>query len=385
MNLKTFFAGLLTAAFFTFAVPFAAGQHGGGAPAAPAIASSASKDPSSMSGLSGQANFNQMMNEQTGSMHFAGKVVIEGSALPWDPIPVQIKCDGKVRDYDITDKRGAFDIKPTPTESFVARSARDPKKVDPTQFVGCQVSAVLDGFDSSSLTIANRSLTDDPDIGTITLRGDAQSKGSIVSTTLASAPSDAVAEMSKARTDKLNDNMGGAKRHLQKAVSIDPQLAEGWFQLGKIEVADKPQDALSAFQKAAAADPKYSPPYEYIAELSATAKKWQDVVDAANHALQLNPRGTPQIWYWSAVGNYNIGDKELAETAALTALSMDPRHKVAPTAEDELAVIQAARGKYKDALDHVRKCLTYTPPGPAADSMKQQEAQLEKFVPKTAQ
>jgi hypothetical protein len=385
MNLRTFFAGLLTVAFLTFAVPFAAGQHGGGAPPAPAAATNGAKDPSSMTNVSGLSNFDQMMNLQTGGMHFAGKVVIEGSKLPWDPIPVVIKCDGKVRDYTFTDRKGGFDIRPTPTESFVVRSTRDPKKVDPSEFVGCQVSAVLDGFDSSVLTIANRSLLDDPDIGTVTLRGDAQSKGSIVSTTLALAPSDAMAEMTKAQNDEMNGNTGSEKRHLQKAVSIDPQLAEGWYHLGKLEEGDKPEDALSAFQKAAAADPKFSPPYEHIAELSAVAKKWQDVVDATKHALELNPRGTPQIWYWNAVGNYYNGDKELAETAALTALSMDPRHKAAPKTEDELAVIEASRGKYKDALDHVRNCLTYTPPGPDADMMKQQVAQLEKYVPKTAQ
>ncbi|MGA3081207.1 MAG: tetratricopeptide repeat protein [Terracidiphilus sp.] len=282
-------------------------------------------------------------------------------------------------------KRGSFSIEARIGDTEVGRSARDPKKVDMSQLEGCKVSAVLEGFESTTLNIANGSIMDNPDIGTITLRQDARATGSIVSTTLASAPSDAIAELSKAQADEMNKNTSSAKRHLQKAVSIDQQLAEGWYHLGKILEEDKPQDALSAFQKAGAADPRYIPPYEHIAALSAAAKKWQDVVDAANHYLQLNPAGNPQIWYWSAVGNYNIGDKDLAETAALTALSMDPGHKAAPKTEDELAVIQAARGKFKDALQHVRNCLTYTPPGPEADMMKGQIAQLEKMVPKTAQ
>jgi hypothetical protein len=41
----------------------------------------------------------------------------------------------------------------------------------------------------------------------------------------------------------------------------------------------------------------------------------------------------------------------------------------------------AARGQYKDALDHLRRCLTYMAPGPNADMIKQQVAQLEKIVP----
>jgi tetratricopeptide (TPR) repeat protein len=224
-----------------------------------------------------------------------------------------------------------------------------------------------------------------------------------VSPTSLSAPPDARKEADKARSDEIDGNLGSAKKHLKLAVSLYPQYAEAWYQLGKLQEKDKPQDALTAFQKAAAADPKFIPPYDHIAAISAAQaadpkftspdshmttaeavkKKWQDVVDATNQALQLNPEGTPQIWYWSAVGNFNIGDKELAETAALTALSMDPGHIAAPKTEDELAVIQAARGKLDDALQHLKNALTYTT-GPDADTMKQQVAQLEKILAKKA-
>jgi hypothetical protein len=47
-------------------------------------------------------------------------------------------------------------------------------------------------------------------------------------------------------------------------------------------------------------------------------------------------------------------------------------------------VIQASLGKYKEALNHVRNALTYTPPGPDADLMKQQVAQLENILAKKA-
>ena len=90
------------------------------------------------------------------------------------------------------------------------------------------------------------------------------------------------------------------------------------------------------------------------------------------------------LGYFNALGNFNIGDKELAETAALNALSLDPGHKAAPKTEQLLAVIQAGRGKYSDALGHLRNCLTYLAPGPEADLVKKQVAQLEKVVPPAA-
>ena len=389
MNLKLLFAGLLTIAL----VPFTSvrAQNMG-------AASSTNKDLPSATGTGGSANFDQTFNQQVGGTHFMGKVVVAGSKLPWDPIPVIVMCDGKMRFNVLADnKKGSFDIQATSRESEAVRTARDPKKVNPAEFVCCKVSAVLEGFESTTLTIANGSIMDNPDIGTITLSQDPRATGSIVSTTIASAPSDALAELTKAQADEQDQNYGSAKKHLQKAVNIDPQLAEGWYHLGKLEEKDKPQDALNAFNKAAAADPKYIPPYEHIASISAAQaadpkfgspdvlkKKWQDVVDATKHALELNPAGSPAIWYFNALGNFNIGDKELAETAALNALSLDPGHKAAPKTEQLLAVIQAGRGKYSDALGHLRNCLTYLAPGPEADLVKKQVAQLEKVVPPAA-
>jgi tetratricopeptide (TPR) repeat protein len=337
-----------------------------------------------MSGLSGAANFNQMLNQQKGSIHFMGKVAVEEGGLPWDPIPVVVKCDGKTFYNAVADTKGTFDIIPPTRESEVIANRADVKAPAPASLVGCKVSALLDGFESSVVTIINGNLEDNPNIGTITLRQDARATGSIVSPTSLSATPDARREADKARSDEMNGNLGSAKKHLKLAVSLYPNYAEAWYQLGKLEEKDKPQDALASFQKAAAADPKFIPPYDHIAALAADQKKWADVADAADHALQLNPAGTPQIWYWSAVGNFNIGDKEQAETAALTALSLDPGHVAAPKTEDELAVIQASRGKYKEALDHVRNALTYTPPGPDADLMKQQVAQLENILAKKA-
>jgi hypothetical protein len=371
MKLNLLIAGILTVACIAFA-------------GLQAKAQTADNNPAAMTGTGSDAIFGRVLDQQVGSMRFVGKVVIEGSRLPWDPIPVSVKCDGKTRYNTLADKKGEFNIDATPRESEAVATTRDPKHVDPAQLVGCKVSANLEGFSSTTVTIMNGSIMDDPDIGTITLRQDARATGSIVSDTTQSAPDGARAEFEKARTDKANKNSGSEMRHLQNAVSIDPQFAEAWYQLGKLEEAGKPQDALSAFKKAAAADPKYLPPYEHIASLAAAEKRWQDVAGAANHALQLNPAGTPQIWYFSAVGNFNLGKRDVAETSALTALSLDPGHIAAPKTEQLLAVIMAGRGKYQEALQHLRNCLTYTPPGPEADLVKLQVAQLEKAMSRPA-
>jgi len=331
-------------------------------------------------GTGPQVNFGNLLNAQVGSMRFVGKVTVEGAKPLWDPIPIVVKCDGKTRYNTEADAKGNFDIQARLPASEIVKTKSDLQKVAVAALVGCKVSAILDGFESTSVTIANGTIMDDPDIGTIHLRQDERAMGSTVSATTASAPADAIKEFEKAHSDETGKHLDSAQRHLQKAVSIDPQFAEAWYHLGKLEETEKPQDALNAYAKAAGADPKYMPPYERIAAMAALQKKWQDVVDATAHSLQLNPAGTPQIWYFSAVGNYNLGKAAAAEAAAETSLGMDPSH-VAPNTEQLLAVMLAARGAYKDALDHLRHCLTYTAPGANADLMKSQVAQLEKIVP----
>jgi tetratricopeptide (TPR) repeat protein len=345
-----------------------------------AAAQTADNNPQNTSGVGADAHFAKTLNEQVGSMRLVGKVTIQGGKLPWDPIPVVVNCDGKMVLNTFADRRGEFDIVPAPRESEAAPSKRDPKRPAPSALVGCKVSAVLEGFESTSVIVPNGSIMDSPDLGTIVLRTDPRATGSIVSATTAAASEEAQKEFQKARGDKTDKKLDSAKRHLEKAVSLNPQFAEAWYQLGKLEETDKPQDALSAFQKAAAADPKFIPPYERIASLAASQSKWQAVVDATDRALQLNPAGTPQIWYFNAVGNYNTGKRDVAETSAETSLRMDPSH-LAPNTEQLLAVILAARGDYKGALGHLRHCLTYMPAGPNADMMKGQIAQLEKIVP----
>jgi tetratricopeptide (TPR) repeat protein len=328
------------------------------------------------------SNWDQLSAHQHGSLSFQGKVVVAGGQLPWDPIPVVVTCGETTRYNTQTDVKGGFRIEAAPRESEITPGRTDSKLQGPAQLIGCTVHAILAGFQSTSLTIANRSIVDDADLGTITLQRDEKTPGAAASATTASAPKEALKEYDKARADANNHHLDSAQRDLEKAVHAYPQFAEAWYQLGKLEEAQKPQDAWDAYSKAVAADPQFSPPYVHLAAIAALQQKWSEVVDATDRGLRLNPEGTPQLWYFNAVGNYNLGRKEVAEKSAKTSLAMDPSH-VAPNTEQLLAVMLAARGDYPGALGHLRSCLTYTPPGPNADMIKQQVAQLEKVVPQT--
>jgi hypothetical protein len=66
--------------------------------------------PESSSTVGKDARFGQLMNQQTGSLQFFGKVAMAAGRLPWDPIPVVVTCGDKARYNTVADAKGAFYI-----------------------------------------------------------------------------------------------------------------------------------------------------------------------------------------------------------------------------------------------------------------------------------
>lgn len=93
-----------------------------------------------------------------------------------------------------------------------------------------------------------------------------------------------------------------------------------------------------------------------------------------------NPRGTADIWYYHALGNFQLHKPEVAETSANKSLAMERLHTQS-NSEQLLAVILAQKQDFAGALQHLRNCLTYFQPGPNLDLVKQQIAQIEPLVP----
>ncbi|MGB2634134.1 MAG: hypothetical protein WAM58_09370 [Candidatus Acidiferrum sp.] len=314
--------------------------------------------------------------ERTGD-RLLGNVTVPNNALIWDPIAVTVTCSGEARYTTKTDSRGIFEISLAQALNPSTRVGTEKSLL--TRYEGCKVSAVLPGFDSSELTIADRGVLDHLNIGTITLKREEGSAGSAVSVTTASAPKNAMRAFEKAREEWLENKPDRAQRELQKAVDIYPQFAEAWYQLGKIQASSKSEAAFSSFSKAVAADPKFAMPYEQMAPLSAQAAKWTELDDEMNRALELNPRGTLDLWYYKALANYHLKKLDVAEASAARSLSMDPLH-VQPDTEQLLAVILVAKPDLAGALPHLRNCLTYFPPGPNYELVKRQIAQIEKVM-----
>jgi tetratricopeptide (TPR) repeat protein len=311
-----------------------------------------------------------------------GKVNVEGEALLWDPILVSVTCNGTTVSTTRTDPRGKFLLPIVPVPGSLSLQGDQQRQME-THYEGCTVQASFTGFHSNSITITQHNLRDEPDLGTITLsRAGGRAAATAVSSTIESAPANAVKAFDKARTDLLEQKQDQAQKNLEKAVEAYPSFAAAWYQLGRLQEASNATEAQSSFARAAAADPQFVLPYEQLAALAAQAGKWQEVIDNTNRALQLDPAGTAQIWYLDGLANFQLGKFNKSEASAQKSLAMDPSHTI-PNTEQMLAVILAGKGDYNGALAHLRNCLTYLPRGPNTDLLKQQISQLERKVTAT--
>ncbi|HEX3119735.1 MAG TPA: tetratricopeptide repeat protein [Candidatus Acidoferrum sp.] len=359
-------------------------RPGGGSPGQGASSSPSGNANGNMNGGTNnrQPDMDSLIRQGHAGSYYGGTVKVSEGALPWDPILINVVCNGDTKYTTVTDPKGNFLIAPKQGDAAANAAASTPngpgdqQNKFAAQYVGCNVQAALPGYESSSVTIAQRNLTDDPNVGTISLKPAANAAGASTSATTAAAPKDAVKAYEKARSEWAENKPDKAQKDLQKAVQIDPQFAEAWYQLGKLQEVQKSPDAANSFQKAVAADPKFAPPYEHLVQSQVQAEKWQDVLDNTNKELEMNPAGSPRLFYYNAVANMKLNKNDAAEESVKKAIAADPQH-TEPNAEQLYAVILANKQDIPGALEHLRTAAKYMPPGPNADLVKKQIAQLE--------
>jgi tetratricopeptide (TPR) repeat protein len=307
-----------------------------------------------------------------------GKVAVEGEPLPWEPLLVTVTCHDKVVYTTQSDAKGNFGIVQVTLPGALGKQGDYQRQME-TTYEGCLIQGDVPGFRSTAITITQAMLRDQPDLGTLMLSRAGRDSATTLSRTTETASPKAIKSFEKARGEMLDHNAEGAERDLRKAVETDPGFAEAWLQLGKLQQSSDTQSARDSFSKALAADPKFVLPYEQLAVLAAQSGNWQEVLDNTNHVIQLYPQGTAETWYLSALANYQLGKPNASQASAVKSLALDPKHSILNT-EQLLAVILARKGDYNGALEHLRSSLQYVPPGPNADLLKQQIAQLEKRV-----
>ena len=254
--------------------------------------------------------------------------------------------------------------------------------VDPfaNRMINCELRANLAGYQSDTVSLFNKQIVDDSNVGTIVLHRIGGVEGASISVTSALAPKDAQKAYQRGLDSMLKSKNDDAVKDFGKALSLYPQYADAWMNLGKVYLEKKSIDpARSAFVKAIDADPKLVTPYVELGLLAARNANWQDSCKYLDRAVELDPVDYPQAWYADAVANYNLKQYGPAEKSARTAVKLDPNH-VNPRSGYLLGLVLAEKHDYAGAVTELTEFLKLAPHTPDLAQVQGELAQYEKLA-----
>jgi tetratricopeptide (TPR) repeat protein len=341
-----------------------------------------------------------------------GRVVIDdGSSLP-EPAAILRVCNGNPHTEGYTDSSGNFGIQ-FGNEQGVIQDASETggygntvpgatngssggsgtlgsnstgnSAVMERRLNNCELQARLAGYRSQSVVLAGRQQLDDPNIGTILLhRISKAEEGSTVSAKSLAAPKDARRAFDKGLELAKKNKVDDAFHEFQKAVMLYPSYATAWCELGKIEAARGQFDiARGSFREAAKADPKYVDPYLELSRIALNAKNWPELAEFTGKAIELDSFDYPQEFLFDAVAHYNMHDFEGAEKSILKAETLDTRREF-PQISYLKGLVQLQHKEYASAAENLRTYLKLAPNAEDAGKVREQLAQIEKYVSQTA-
>jgi tetratricopeptide (TPR) repeat protein len=338
-------------------------------------------------------------------LYISGKVVIEdGSAVP-ENITIQRICSGISKTVAYTDSKGQFNFQWGDRNTVVAdasdagsgpgrgsnpggfgssQSAGGGSAFSPDPFgsrmINCELRAYVAGFRSDTVSLFNRRSSDTPDVGLIVIHRLAGVQGLSISLTSMKAPKDAKKAYEHGLQSLLKNKPADAAKDFEKAVSLYPNYADAWVNLGKLRLEQQSIDpARAALTKAMAADPQLVAPYLELGLLAAKDTKWQDSSKYLDRALELDPVDFPQAWYADAVANYNLKNYDAAEKSARTAVKLDPAH-VNPRSGYLLGLVLIEKHDYPGAAAELTAFMKLAPNTPDLAQVKDQLGQVEKLI-----
>jgi Flp pilus assembly protein TadD len=367
-------------------------------------------------------------NAQNTSWYLSGRVTLEDGWPPDERADIVTTCNGQPYVAARTDKKGLFSFRldaagnrvlqdasvgsadgafgraaislgPPPsspgTQTTTTDSQQQPAATNPPAqstttagnlsrsggeraFMHCDLQAKLPGYQSVTISLANRKPMDNPDLGTIILHRLTPAEGQLVSVTALAAPKDARKALEKGRRAVKANRPEDARKDFEQAALIYPRYAAAWCELGKLQVGRQELDeARRLFETAMRADPKYLDPYLQLAALQAVSGQWPEVVATTGAALHLDPHDYPQAYYLNALANFNIRNTDAAEQSAREAERLDTRH-LFPRSWLVLGRILEVRRQFAEAAAQMREYLRLAPRAPDAAAVRARVAEIEK-------
>jgi len=324
------------------------------------------------------------------SMLMSGKVVLDDGSSPADSARIERVCSGRPHPEGYTDSKGRFQFTLGQEQDVMADASETAgHSINPSapnsgiresQLSGCELRAVLAGFKSDTVSLANHRYLDNPDVGTIVLHRLANVEGLTTSATSALAPKDARKAYEKGLEAEKKNKPDDAQKDFEKAVDTYPKYATAWFELGKMHEQHQQLDqAREAYNKALAADSKYINPYERLYLFALDEHKWDEAATLTDRVMHLNPYDFPMAFYYNSIANLELTKLDLAERSAREAVKLDTQ-KQNPRANYILGIILAQKQNLPAAAECLRAYLKDRPDSKEADAVRKQLGDIEQAI-----
>lgn len=156
----------------------------------------------------------------------------------------------------------------------------------------------------------------------------AQPWQNLVSVANLRAPKPARKDLEQAQKAILKNRLPEAEGLLKSAVSVYPQYAEAWFNLGLIYENQQHMDkAADAYREAVKADAVDVRPYRNLMAIDYTLQNWREAADISEKLIATDPDTLIAGYFVSAHSHYHLGELGLSEKRAKEGLRADTSHR----------------------------------------------------------
>jgi tetratricopeptide (TPR) repeat protein len=328
--------------------------------------------------------------------YILGKVVTSDGSPLSDRASIQSNCRGNVKTEGYTDAKGNFSFEFDNSQGGNRFSEVGPASDSSTSIAmpnqmqrgngrnprDCDLQAVLPGFTSQIVDLGTKSYDfGHLDVGRIVVRRMGTVEGATISAK--PVPENARKDYFKGLEEKQKGKLDSAKEKFQKAVNEYPEYAAAWVELGRVQNSQNdPTSAKQSFHQSVTADSTYLPAYQELAQIAAKEKSWQDLADATDQMVRLDPSGHPEFWYYNCVAKYYLGKTDEAQNSVTQGIRVDPGHRI-PKMEYVLGIILMRKGDRAGAAEHLKQYLAIAPNGPDAADAQKQLQEVEKASTET--
>jgi tetratricopeptide (TPR) repeat protein len=322
-------------------------------------------------------------------LFISGNVILQGGGAPPESIAIERSCNGVLRREGYTDGKGQFqfELGRNVQQDATSTGQREntpaikiPGRTLQSKYEGCELRAVLPGFQSSSVPLRIEDDFGQMRVGTIVLTRLGGVEGATVSMTSLAAPKQAHQAYEQGKRARSENRLEDAEKALAKATGIYPKYAAAWSLLGEVHTIQNHLDQAAAdYNQALSCDPQFVTPYFGLALIAVNRQHWQDAVHFTEEVMRLNAFAYPVAYFYNAAANYNLGKLEAAEQSARKFQTMDAENRH-PDVALLMGRILSARQDYEGAAHQLRAYLAAAPDAPNAEQIKNEAARLESLA-----